>query len=207
MKTSSGHKRMRYFVATLRTIWRSLVGGHEQDTGERSAATNKTDNTVTTTGGVSVTIRRYKKRDRRDVLRIARTTFDGVCLDENIEKDFGQVGDKWRTLKKNAVDYDLKNNPSSTFVAISGGHIIGFICTRLYQPRNLGHVANMAIEKSHQGQGIGQAMLEHALDYFEAQGMKFARIETLEQNEKARDFYPSMGFKEVGRQVFYFKEL
>lgn len=195
---------MRHFVATLRTIWQSLVGEQQE---ESSGSTEETANTVSTTDGVPVRIRQYKSRDRRDVLRLARTSFDDVCLDENIENDFGQVGEDWRTLKKNAVDYDLKNNPSSTFVAIVDGQIIGFICTRLYQPRRLGHVANLAVEQSHQGQGVGRAMLDHALEYFETHGMNFARIETLEQNEKARTFYPSLGFKEVGRQIFYFKEL
>ena len=49
--------------------------------------------------------------------------------------------------------------------------------------------------------------MEAALDYFRKEGMQYARVETLEQNFKGQRFYPSYGFKEIGRQVFYFREL
>ena len=45
------------------------------------------------------------------------------------------------------------------------------------------------------------------MQHFRDEGMEYARIETLQQNERGRRFYPKLGFEEVGRQVFYVKEL
>ena len=55
--------------------------------------------------------------------------------------------------------------------------------------------------------GVGKALMAAALDHFRDCGMLYARIETLEQNIKAQNFYPSVGFKEVARQIFYVMEL
>jgi ribosomal protein S18 acetylase RimI-like enzyme len=37
--------------------------------------------------------------------------------------------------------------------------------------------------------------------------MKHARVETLENNEKARGLYPKLDFEEVARRIYYFREL
>ncbi len=141
------------------------------------------------------------------MLRIAAESFAGLCLDENIEKRFGRVGGRWQEHKKDSVAYDLSSSTSCTFVALVGGEVVGFICSRLYGSRSVGHVANMAVAPEFQGRGIGKALMRAALDHFRGQGMRYARIETLEQNEKGLRFYPSVGFEEIGRQVFYFMEL
>jgi ribosomal protein S18 acetylase RimI-like enzyme len=154
-----------------------------------------------------IKVRRYEQRDRRAVLQIAGRSFEGVCLDENIENAFGKLGDSWQIHKKSAVDYDLQNNPSSAFVAIMDNRIVGFVCNRIYRSRSLGHVANLAVSTDYQSRGVGRALMLRTLEHFRNEGMKFARIETLEQNERGRDFYPKLGFKEVGRQVFYVREL
>jgi ribosomal protein S18 acetylase RimI-like enzyme len=57
------------------------------------------------------------------------------------------------------------------------------------------------------GRGIGRKLIEAALAYFRQKGMAYAKIETLEQNRVGRHLYPSLGFKEVSRQIHYFMEL
>jgi len=152
-------------------------------------------------------LRRYQRRDRRAVLRISAETFHGVCMDENIERDFGKTGGTWQQHKMDSIDYDLTGNPASCFVAEADGKIVGFICNRLYHNRSIGHVANLAVREDYQGRGIGKALLQASLDHFREMGMRFARIETLAQNEKGQKFYPAAGFKEIGRQIFYFTKL
>jgi ribosomal protein S18 acetylase RimI-like enzyme len=46
-------------------------------------------------------------------------------------------------------------------------------------------------------------LLEHALERFRAAGMTVAKIETLDQNPVGQHLYPSVGFKEVARQIHY----
>ena len=49
--------------------------------------------------------------------------------------------------------------------------------------------------------------MQAALDYLRASGMRYAKIETLEQNRKGQAFYPSVGFQEVARQIHYLMRL
>ncbi|MBI2505616.1 MAG: hypothetical protein HYW07_20580, partial [Candidatus Latescibacteria bacterium] len=46
-----------------------------------------------------------------------------------------------------------------------------------------------------------------ALDYLHRQGMEAVKIETLAQNAIGSLFYPSMGFREVARQIHYLMRL
>jgi len=157
---------------------------------------------------VNVTIRKYRSRDKAAVLDITERSFDGFCLDQDIDRHFGLInGRPWQERKKNGIEYDLCYQPSDTFVAEVDGKTVGFVCTRLYQDQWIGHVANMAVAPEFQGRGIGKALMQAALDHFKEHRMRYARIETLEQNYKGRKFYPAVGFKEVARQIYYFMEL
>lgn len=156
---------------------------------------------------MQITVRRYHRRDHAEVLRIAVESFRGVCMDENIENQFGPIVQGWQEHKREIIDYDLTSNPGSAFVAEVDGRVAGFVCTRLYHQRSTGHVANLAVASEYQGQGVGKALMQAALEHFRGNDMRYARIETLEQNVKAQKFYPGLGFKEVGRQIFYFMEL
>ena len=85
--------------------------------------------------------------------------------------------------------------------------MVGFACNRLYRHRSVGHVTNVAVTPEFQGKGVGKALIDASLERFREKGARYVRIETLQQNAKGLNCYPSLGFKEVGRQVYFFKEL
>ena len=68
---------------------------------------------------------------------------------------------------------------------------------------SIGWIPNLAVDPSHQGKGLGRALLLHALDFFRRSGSQVAKIETLEQNALGQSLYASLGFKEVARQIHY----
>jgi len=155
-----------------------------------------------------IRVRKYRKRDRDAVLRITRESFGGFCVDSNIEDRFGSVtGTTWQERKCSGIDYDLRHHPKHTLVAEVDGSVVGYVATRAYRNASIGHVANVAVAMDHQGCGIGRMLLQEALDHFRRCGLKYARIETLEQNAKGRKLYPSLGFEEVARQIYYFRQL
>ena len=155
-----------------------------------------------------VIIRRYRRRDRDAVLRITETSFGGFCLDTNMDDHFGHVANTTgQERKRDAVDYDLHRNSEDAIVAELDGEVAGFVCTRIYRDLSIGHVANLAVAEDFQGRGIGKMLIRAALDHFRDRSMRYARIETLEQNERARKLYPQFGLREVGRQVYYMQEL
>lgn len=156
----------------------------------------------------SFIVRPYRRSDRSDVLQITRETFDDVSLEAIIEKHFGEINDTdWAERKCSGIDSDLTYYAKSTFVAEFEHRVVAFVTTRLYHKYRIGHIANLAVKVEFQGRGIGRALVEHSLRFFRDAGMQHARIETMDNNEKGQKFYPSMGFKEIGRQIFYFRDL
>jgi ribosomal protein S18 acetylase RimI-like enzyme len=154
------------------------------------------------------TVRKYRRRDRPAVMRITEESFEGFCLDCNMEEHFGTIAETtWQDRKRAGIDYDLRRNPGHALVAELDGRVVGYVCTRIYREHSTGHVANMAVARDYQGRGVGRMLMQRALEHFRDCGMRYARVETLEQNYKGRKLYPAFGFKEIGRQVYFLREL
>ncbi len=154
------------------------------------------------------TVRKYRRRDRAAIMRITEESFEGFCLDSHMEEKFGLIASTtWQERKRDGIDYDLRRHPEHAFVAELDDRAVGYVCTRIYREHSMGHVANMAVARDYQGRGVGKALMRRALEHFRECGMHYARVETLEQNYKGRKLYPAFGFKEVGRQVYFLREL
>jgi len=138
-------------------------------------------------------IRPFRPSDRQALLEITVRAFDGVSLDQNIEKRFGEA--------------DIAVEPQGILVYESDGAVVGFVSTRTNYGTLIGWIPNLAVHPDHQGKGIGKELLAAALERLRKNGMLFARIETLEQNSRCLAFYPAMGFQEIGRQVHYIRPL
>ena len=135
---------------------------------------------------------------------ITAICFDGVCIDQNIERLYGLIhGKDWRWRKKRHIDADAAINAAGIFVAEEDGQIVGYISTRIDPATKVGGIPNFAVLPAYQQRGIGSKLLEEAVAYLAAEGMRFARIETLAQNDVGAHFYPKFGFQEVARQVHY----
>lgn len=155
-----------------------------------------------------IRLRKYHRSDRREVLAITEDSFGGFCLEANMEQHFGLIaGSSWQERKRDGIDLDLRRHAAHTFVAEVDGEVAGYVCTRIYSSVLTGHIANLAVARRFQGIGVGRALMQAALEHFRQEGMHYARVETLEQNFKGQRLYPAFGFKEIGRQVFYFREL
>ena len=149
-------------------------------------------------------VRTYKPENLDKIKEITVSCFEGVSIDHNIEKIFGQFAETdWKARKAAHVDEDAAVNPEGIFVWEENGEVIGYITTRLFPDALIGQIPNISVLPGHQGKGIGKALMKAAFDYFDAQGMKVAKIETLDQNDIGQNFYPSTGFKEVAHQIHY----
>ena len=149
-------------------------------------------------------IRTYRPSDLETLQEITLICFDGVSIDQSIENAFGAFGETdWRQRKARHIDEDAQANPDGIFVYEEDGKPIGYITTRIFRDALIGQIPNISVLPGHQGKGIGKALMKSAFDYFEEQGMKVAKIETLDQNDIGQGFYPSAGFKEVARQIHY----
>jgi len=153
-------------------------------------------------------IRPVRRGDLKAVRRITVAAFDGVSVEQNVERLFGPLaGTTWQERRAAHIERDVRLWRRSAFVAERGGEVVGYITTATDEQARTGHIRNLAVDPAHQSQGIGRALLAHALAFFRAKGLRYARIEALEQNERGRRVYGRLGFREVGRQVLYFRRL
>jgi ribosomal protein S18 acetylase RimI-like enzyme len=154
-----------------------------------------------------MSIRPYVPTDLPRLQEIAAATFGPVSIDLNMEKLLGPFGEGgWRGRKLAAIADDCRLQPDGVFVAVdpaAGDRIVGYVTTRLFPEGKLGQIPNLAVDPAYQGKGLGRALLDHAIAFFKSRGMQAAKIETLEQNPIGQSLYPSMGFREVARQIHY----
>lgn len=149
-------------------------------------------------------VRKYRQEDLETIKEITVICFEGVSIDHNIEKAFGQFAETdWKARKAAHMDDDVAANAEGIFVWEEDGDVIGYITTRIFRDALIGQIPNISVLPGHRGKGIGKALMKAAFDYFEEQGMKVAKIETLDQNDIGQTFYPSTGFQEVARQIHY----
>lgn len=152
-------------------------------------------------------IRKAVKSDLKRVKEITKICFDGISIDHNIEKLYGKIGGlNWKQRKASDIDEDHEAD-GEIFVAEENNKIVGYITTQIDRYTKNGSIPNLAVLPEYQKRGIGKCLIEKALDYFRSEGMLLAKIETLEQNEVGKCFYPKMGFQEVARQIHYVKKL
>jgi ribosomal protein S18 acetylase RimI-like enzyme len=148
-------------------------------------------------------IRAFRPSDLPRLREMTAEAFDGVSIDQGIEQAFGAInGRDWQWRKMRHVDDDVARDDAGLFVAeADAGKIIGFISTWCDTDAGIGHIPNVVVAAGHRGQGLGRALIEHALHHFRNSGLTHAKIETLVQNEVGQSLYTSIGFREVARQI------
>jgi ribosomal protein S18 acetylase RimI-like enzyme len=149
-------------------------------------------------------IRPYRPSDHAALLEITVRAFDGVSIDQNVEREYGVIaGIGWQERKASHVEADIAVNPRGILVFELHGQPVGFVTCRSDPHTLIGSIPNLAVDPDHQGKGIGKRLVQAALDSLRSLGMRYARIETLEQNCRCVALYPAMGFREVARQIHY----
>jgi len=157
---------------------------------------------------MTISIRRYAPGDIASLKQLTVQSFGPVCIDKNIEAEFGLLnGNDWAWRKARHIDVDVQRQEDGIFVATDGEVVIGYITTWADADAGLGHIPNLAVDSDYRGRGIGRQLIEYALSHFRDLGLSHARIETLAQNDVGQNLYPSIGFKEVARQVHYCMDL
>ncbi|MDA1050694.1 MAG: GNAT family N-acetyltransferase [Planctomycetota bacterium] len=149
-------------------------------------------------------IRRYQPTDLETIKRLTLEAFEGVSIDRNIEDEFGPINNRdWRWRKERHIDFDVQRDADGVFVAEIDGQVVGYITTFRDRDAGIGLIPNLAVDAGQRGHGIGRQLIQHALNNFREEGLTHAKIETLDQNDVGQGLYPSLGFREVARQIHY----
>ena len=153
-------------------------------------------------GTIAIRLARADDADR--IVEITLEVFGPVSISFKTEQMLGRLPNAtWADIKGAQVRRGLETNPSGCFVAELDGRVIGYVTTSVDKMSSSGGIGNLAVAANYQQHGAGRKLIEASLDYFRRLGLTRARIETLDCNEAGQHLYPSMGFREVARQVFY----
>src|SRR2546426_431651 len=92
-------------------------------------------------------IRPYCEADLQTLKAITVEAFNGVSVDQNIERRFGIVaGRDWGWRKARQIDWDVEAHGSAILVAEDEqGQIVGYITTRIDREAGIGYIPNMAV--------------------------------------------------------------
>ncbi len=132
-------------------------------------------------------IRRAQPQDLRAVVRIERASF----------------ADPWPA---SLLAWYLQRPDGLHFVA-EEAEVLGFLLALREEGPLAGvHVHNLAVHPSHQGRGVGTALLQAAIGEARSRGASTVRLEVRTGNDKARRFYEQRGFRVVQVLPHYYED-
>ena len=144
----------------------------------------------------------------RLALRAWTPVFDSIqnAMDAEVYRVF--YPDNWCVSQQKAVEDVCAAENTNVWVAIEENSVAGFIAVKLHSDDRMGEIYMIAVDPDFQGQGIGSALIEFALEWMKDAGMSVAMVETGGDSghAPARHTYEKMGFGlfPVAR---YFKKL
>ncbi len=141
-------------------------------------------------------------------LRAWTPVFDAMQKTMNADVYQAFYPDHWRVSQQAAVEEVCAAVDTHVWVAIAADATVGFIAVKLHSEDSMGEVYMVAVDPDFQGQGIGTALLEFALNWMKDAGMAIAMVETGGDrgHAPARQTYEKVGF-EVWPVARYFKPL
>jgi ribosomal-protein-alanine N-acetyltransferase len=131
----------------------------------------------------TVAIRRAEERDLDDVAAIERSVFN----------------DPWS--RRSFVDL-VGERQVIFLVAADGDTVVGYAIVLLAGVE--AELANLAVARLMQKQGLGERLLGDALSAARDRGSREVFLEVRESNAPAMALYSSAGFEAVGRRVRYY---
>jgi mycothiol synthase len=141
-------------------------------------------------------------------LRAWDPVFDSIENAMNADVYRAFYPDHWRVSQQKAVEDVCAAEDTNVWVAIDSSSTVGFVAVKLHSEDSMGEIYMVAVDPDFQGQGIGTALIEFALDWMKDAGMSVAMVETGGDpgHERARRTYEKVGF-EVLPVARYFKKL
>ena len=116
--------------------------------------------------------------------------------------DFEQALELWRSLtgmglssadeKDNIRDF-LQKNPSTCFVALKDGILIGTVLGGSDGRR--GYIYHLAVQQSEQNKGLGKKLLDLCLNEFKKSGIQKCHIFVISDNAKGIVFWEKVGWQ------------
>lgn len=104
---------------------------------------------------------------------------------------------------REGIEKFLKKNPTSNFVAVYDGRIVGVILCGIDGRR--AYIYHTVVDKDFRCQGIGKKLLDEVIKVSEIEGIKKNGLLVKGDNELGRHFWKSQGWDERNDVIYYSK--
>ena len=157
-------------------------------------------------------IRPFDERDAEAVVDFSLRAWAPVfaSLEQALGSEiFRRQHPDWREDQRRTVQEVCAANKGLVWVADVDGAAVGFVAVELDHPeRSMGEISMLAVDPDLQGDGIGTALTEFALDRLRDAGMRVAMVETGGDpgHAAARRTYEKAGYVQLPI-ARYFKNL
>ena len=106
---------------------------------------------------------------------------------------------------REGIEKYLKRNPTTSFVAVCGGKIVGVILAGHDGRR--GFIYHTAVLPEYRGQGIAKNLAEHAMNALDTEGILKANLVAFRDNDLGNGFWEHIGFRERTDLIYRDKAL
>ncbi|HEX8087837.1 MAG TPA: ribosomal protein S18-alanine N-acetyltransferase [Blastocatellia bacterium] len=139
-------------------------------------------------------------------------TFKPYSIEQMAEKDLIEVVEMEESTGLNRWGYDayrreLYKNPNSIMLVArnqyAGPCVLGFFAGWIIEDEL--HVNNIASHLDYRKMGIGQNLMEAAIDEGRMRGVSFVLLEVRASNDPAQSLYRKLGFSFIGRRRDYYR--
>jgi len=137
---------------------------------------------------------RFEKKLGKLKMTITEMTIDNYDEVMSLWKNSDGVGLDKDTDTKPRTSLYLQRNPGLSFVALDKKRIVAAVLCGHDGRR--GYMHHLAVSRDYQKTGIGRALVERVLGKLRQIGIRKCNIHVFDSNEKAKDFYKSLGWEE-----------
>ncbi|MFH1448759.1 MAG: GNAT family N-acetyltransferase [Candidatus Micrarchaeota archaeon] len=121
----------------------------------------------------AITVRRARRDDIKDIVRIGKATFPHSAISRH------KISDRM-------------SRSHFFFVAELKGKVVGFVDIRLWKTSAL--ISGIATDSKTRGKGIGTALIRRSIDFARKKGKFEIELKVIVQNIRAVSFYKKEGF-------------
>ncbi|MDW0110471.1 ribosomal protein S18-alanine N-acetyltransferase [Sporosarcina aquimarina] len=102
-------------------------------------------------------------------------------------------------------EHELTGNDYATYIVAEYEHeVVGHV--GMWVVLDECHITNVAVRKSRQGNGIGEALMRQAMDLCRNNGVRAMSLEVRVTNETAQNLYRKLGFQPGGIRKNYYSD-
>lgn len=136
-------------------------------------------------------IRKMTTADYEDVFRLWRST--------------GNMGLRSLDDSKEGIEFFLKRNPDTNFVAVDSDTVIGVILSGHDGRR--GYIYHTVVANEYRRQGVGKLLVEAAVAALQQEGITRVCLNVMTTNDAGKKFWENMGWENKDFLDFYSKSI